>query len=195
MKKLATITLAIFAMLFVSAVAANAQVAPPTTGTITIKASVSKAASLRSVTDGNLNETLDFENVAPSADENDVNKEVTFRLRSNAGYTLGMSRTADSPSDELLDSSDVAMQVVAGSRSGGSVISSGSDSVDFTGTKLSDVAPAGEQLMSGTAISAQGNSTSADNFITATLKFSIKKEYYTAGQNFNYPLTVTIATP
>lgn len=214
MKAFCLLAFAIGALWMLS-VSANAQ-APPTSGTVTLKATVAKAASLKSGgtasgdgiasseqdPDGGLGVILTVADASPKNGENDLNASIPIRVRSNSNYTIAATRlTQDPQSATLLDSSDIKMSVNFGSERGSGHVYAGADSVapgwEVGGTKtVGDLSNSAQTLATGAKISRQGNSDAGDNFLTVNLNFTIPRQYYAAtSAQFTQRISVGIATP
>ena len=205
-----------FALTLGCAVAANAQAI--TSGTVDFSVAVPEAFDLRSngtvtgvgITNSPaqsantmLGVVLSVADASPNIDNSALTAAVPIRMRSNRSYRLQAARqTADAVSAQDFDSSDIGMSLSTPVRSGAQV-NAGGDTIiaPYTvggGGNVGGLATGlsgGTTIVNGDRISNQGDNNSSDNFATATLNFSIARQYYTptAGTPFTQKVTVSIS--
>jgi hypothetical protein len=195
-------------------VGANAQAI--TQGTVDFSVSVPAAFDIRSngsatvssgvtASLGNANSalgmTLTVADASPNVSNAALTAAVPIRLRSNLTYKLTAFRAnLDAASNADFDSSDIGMSISYNARSGAQVNTGGSDNPatgwQTGGNKtVADLNDSGVQIATGDRISLQGNNTaSSPNFVTASLNFTIARQYYTPTSTpFTQQVTVGIS--
>ena len=212
MKNITNIALSL-CLVVIAAVAANAQAI--TTGTVDFSVSVPNAFDIRSngtattsmgmsataqTANNQLGITLTVADASPNVNNATLTANVPIRLRSNTAYQLLATRSGSSTANaQDFDSSDIGMYINSFVRSGAQV-AAGTDTPaggwGAPGNNVAMLSGVGTQIVAGQRISNQGDNLSTNNYSTASLNFSIARQYYTPTVSpFLETVTVAIAAP
>ena len=203
--------MSVFALMLSAVVLANAQAV--TNGTVDFDVSVQPAFDLRAdgpataspgvsvnsqTANAALGTTITISDASPNVNNATLTASAPIRMRSNAQYKLTALRSGSStPSGPDFESSDIKMGITYTTRSGANVNTGGSDTAEsgwgVSPTKtVGDLTGSALKIAGGDRISNGGNNLSTDNFVQASLNFSVARAYYTPINNYTDQVTVAI---
>jgi hypothetical protein len=189
--------------------------APDSSGKITIDGTVDAVFSISKATagEGTLAETVTFSAADLGNNTNSIKAvPVTFRLRSNAPYSLTASYTGTSTSD--VGPEDIGFAITQAVATGALTVSeadrtattntvdtittqfekthtgTGDDSAAF-GTAVLATLDTVNELLSGGRISNKGGFSNPNNALDVTAEVAMLPQFFTAG-DFNYVVTLTV---
>jgi hypothetical protein len=203
--------MSVFALVLSAVVFANAQA--QTTGTVQFDVSVQPAFDLRNdgpataspgvvvnvqTANGALGTTITINDASPNVNNATLTASAPIRMRSNATYKLTALRAnTDSPSATDFEDSDIKMGITYTTRSGANVNTPGLDAAvsgwGASPTKtVGDLTNFAQKIAGGDRISNGGNNVSTDNFVRASLNFSVARAYYTPINNYTETVSLAI---
>jgi hypothetical protein len=210
----------IFAVLAMTAMAATATA--QTTGTIIINGNNPAAVSITNDTDTALSTTVVMGTLTPTTGGTLTPASFPIRLRSSRAYVLSAQATALSftgldPANggATMSAADLGFGITTLTNTGANVAAGRTDTIiplfNYTGGfptvtngltpfvvgthgTLGDVS-ANTQILSGGRISARGNISTNNNYITATLALAALPQYFTANTSFSTTVTLTVTAP
>ena len=203
--------LSVFALVLSAVVFANAQAV--TSGTVQFDVSVQPAFDLRNdgpataspgvtvntqTANGALGTTITINDASPNVNNATLTASAPIRMRSNATYKLTALRAnGDSPSATDFEDSDIKMGITYTTRSGANVNTGGTDAAEpgwgAAPTKtVGDLTGFAAKIAGGSRISNGGNNLSTDNFVKASLNFSVARAYYTPINNYTETVSLAI---
>ena len=191
-------------------------------GTVTVIGSDPVAISLTNSSEGTLSTTIDL-NVLTPANNNTLTTSTPFevRLRSNKAYkltasALGLSFSSAGSNDggSPIALTDIGFGITSTTLTGANVANTGNrtDAIaagfnastwptptngttpSFTKT-LNNITGAGVEVLSGSRISARGNLSTNDNYISVFFGVATLPQFFTPNSGFSSTVTLTIATP
>jgi len=194
-----------------------------TTGTITVSGTDPEAFSITNTSNTQLSATVILGTLSPATGGTLSTGSTQIRLRSNKAYKLSAAASSISfttgGSDDggrKIALTDFGFGVSSIDYTGANVANgSGSHTVvtlfDYdprtltvtngltpfvalTNGTLDDISGSGAQILSGLRISAQGNISTDNNFILATLAVATLPQYFTPNAGFSTTITLTIAS-
>jgi hypothetical protein len=192
-----------------------------TSGTITITGTTPEAFSLTNTSEGTLSSTVTLGTLTPGTGQTTaalVTGSADVRLRSNKLYKVtatagALSITSPGSTDggSTIAASDIGFGITSITATGANVAASHSDTItagyDVSGgwpaptngltptfgKTLADIT-AGTQVLNGTRISAKGNLTTDNNFITVRFSAATMPQFFTPNGGFSSVITLTIAS-
>jgi hypothetical protein len=209
--------LTIAGLVALTAGAASAQ----TSGTTTVTGTTPEAFAITNATDGALTSTVALGTLTPASGTTTAaltTGTADIRLRSNKAYKLTATASALSVTSAgtagggtALALSDIGFGIVSITADGANVATSHTDAI-LTGYDVSAGWPAptngltpafsktlssisgGVEVLSGTRISAKGNLSTDNNFVTVRFGVATLPQFFTPNAGFSSVITLTIAS-
>ena len=211
------------ALMFVGIVAVVAPAAfAQTSGTLTVTGTDPVAVSLTNASEGTLSSTIALGTLTPANNNTlSVSTPVEVRLRGNKAYnitaaasTLSVTGAASDDGGNPIALSDIGFGITSTTLTGANVANSGTrtDAIasgfdastwpsatngltpSFTKT-LNNITGAGVQVLSGSRISAKGNISTTNNYISVFFGVATLPQFFTPNTGFSSTVTLTIAAP
>lgn len=177
--------------------ASSALAAPPLTESITVKGTTSEVVAMKVTT---AIKEYDFSAQLASATTDAALQSTPFdfEVRSNVPYKLTATVVDNSAAGNEVAPADIQYTFSDLTGSGAKVAGANggtrTDAVAVKSGTLVDMTGAGKTVVTGDRISNKGSFSDATNALTGSVSFSLAPQFFAPGVDFNYVVTLTVAS-